>query len=224
MVILFYFLYNKVMKIIIWDFNGTILDDVQCCIDIENRIAIDWQLHIPYITKEKYLANFGFPVREYYRKMGYDFNKISYEDVAQSFHHYFNERYKHLKLCLGFLERADDFQKKGYKQIILSATKQEELQKQVSTLKIDDYFEEIIGVQDHLANSKIDSALTWMKKSNIKADECIYIGDTDHDEEVAKAIGVKRIYLVAQGHQSYERLQKTEAKVLESLLQWPIDR
>ncbi|MBW9211950.1 MULTISPECIES: HAD family hydrolase [Terrabacteria group] len=208
------------MKIMIWDFNGTIIDDVQLCIDIENQMAKDWNLQVPYITKELYQENFCFPVIHYYQKMGYDLTKVSYEQITHEFQKRFDEGYQTIDLCLGFQERAKEFQRQGYRQVILSATQQNELDKQVKNLKIDGFFDDVIGIQDHLANSKVQRAMDWMQSQQINPKNCTYLGDTDHDYEVAKAIGVENIYLIAQGHQSFSVLEKTGARVLNSLLEW----
>ena len=208
---------------IIWDFNGTILDDVQLCIDIENQMAIDWGLKVATITREMYRENFCFPVIRYYEKMGYDLQQVSYEDISREFQKRFDEAYLNLELCPGFRERVEEFQQQGYQQVILSATQQSELDKQVKNLGIENYFMDVIGIQDNLAHSKVQTAIQWMAQNQIDPKDCLYLGDTDHDYEVAKAIGIQRVYLIAQGHQSLSILKKTKAKVFESLLEWKSD-
>ena len=204
----------------IWDFNGTIIDDVQLCIDIENQMVKDWNLQVPFITKEIYQENFCFPVIHYYQKMGYDLTKVSYEQISYEFQKRFDQGYQQMDLCLGFQDRVKQFQKEGYRQVILSATQQSELDKQVKHLNIDSFFEEVIGIQDNLAHSKVQRAMSWMENNQINPEDCTYLGDTDHDYEVAKAIGIDRFYLIAQGHQSASVLEKTGACVLKSLLEW----
>lgn len=82
------------MKTMIWDFNGTIIDDVQLCIDIENQMVKDWNLQVPFITKEIYQENFCFPVIHYYQKMGYDLTKVSYEQISYEFQKRFDQGYQ----------------------------------------------------------------------------------------------------------------------------------
>ena len=152
--------------------------------------------------------------------MGYDLTKVSYEQISYEFQKRFDQRYQQMDLCLGFQDRVKQFQKEGYRQVILSATQQSELDKQVKHLNIDSFFEEVIGIQDNLAHSKVQRAMSWMENNQINPEDCTYLGDTDHDYEVAKAIGIDRIYLIAQGHQSASVLEKTGACVLKSLLEW----
>ena len=51
---------------------------------------------------------------------------------------------------------------------------------------------------------------------NIQKHGAWIIGDTIHDFEVAESLGIGCV-LIADGHQSVERLQKTGGKVIGSL-------
>ena len=66
---------------IFWDFNGTILDDVQTGIDCVNTLLE--KRGLPIIpNKEYYKEVFGFPIVDYYKRLGFDFDKESYHGVA----------------------------------------------------------------------------------------------------------------------------------------------
>ena len=65
------------------------------------------------------------------------------------------------------------------------------------------YFEQICGIDDIYASSKEGIAVEWRKQNpDLKV---LFIGDTDHDCDVARAMGAD-CALVAQGHQSFEAL------------------
>ena len=49
---------NKI-KYVIWDFNGTILDDLDLCVSILNSMLM--KQNKPLISKNEYLDIFGFP-------------------------------------------------------------------------------------------------------------------------------------------------------------------
>ena len=55
-----------------------------------------------------------------------------------------------------------------------------------------------------------------MKKTKLKSWEVLFIGDTEHDFEVAQAIGVDCL-LLSHGHNCYSRLVHTGAPVFRSL-------
>ena len=53
---------------IVWDWNGTLLDDVDAGIGALNRMLADRGL--PAITRDFYRARFRFPVRPLYFEIG----------------------------------------------------------------------------------------------------------------------------------------------------------
>ena len=56
------------MKHIIWDFNGTLLNDAQLSVDLDNDVFD--QIGVPRITLEDYRNNMTMPVRDFYPRVG----------------------------------------------------------------------------------------------------------------------------------------------------------
>ena len=57
------------IKQILWDWNGTLLDDLQYGMDVRNRIFPTFNL--PTINSiQEYHAQFTFPIRLYYERAG----------------------------------------------------------------------------------------------------------------------------------------------------------
>jgi phosphoglycolate phosphatase len=69
----------KQIEHIIWDWNGTILDDFQLCVEIINGMLI--KRNMPTITKDEYSDIFDFPVKKYYKRIGFEFHKDSFESL-----------------------------------------------------------------------------------------------------------------------------------------------
>ena len=199
------------MKTLIWDFNGTIIDDTRLCLDIENKMLEVRGLKGPHTLEERREA-FCFPVIHYYEHLGYTFQNETFEEVANEFNDTYFSRYKECELMDGFMDLLKRSKDLGYHSVIVSASKQETLQAQCKALGIESYFDEILGLQDGLAASKVVMAKNWMEQASIDPKDCMYIGDTNHDQETAEAIGISNYYLVACGHQSYDVLKKTGAK------------
>ena len=99
-------------------------------------------------------------------------------------------------------------------QIILSATDQDNLNTQTAPFRIKQYFDEILGIADIYANSKVEIGLEYLRRNNVQ--NGIMIGDSIHDFEVSKAMGIK-CALVAHGHQSKSTLQSYNAPILNNL-------
>lgn len=66
---------------IIWDFNGTILDDVQVGIDSANELLTRYGLK-KIKDVDHYHSIFGFPIKSYYERLGFDFNVLDYNVLA----------------------------------------------------------------------------------------------------------------------------------------------
>lgn len=68
---------------VIWDWNGTLLDDAELCVEVMNDVLTRRQL--APLTAETYAAAFRFPVREYYRELGFDFERETFEVIGTEF-------------------------------------------------------------------------------------------------------------------------------------------
>ena len=189
---------------IIWDFNGTILDDVQIGIDCANRLLTAHGL--PRIgSVEEYREKFGFPIIEYYRRMGFDFAVTPYAELAVEWVAYYMEAKKNATVFADIPTALKQMKAKGIPQIILSATELKMLEGQVRELGIRDYFDELLGLDNIHAHSKTEIGRRWVESHSQALP--VMIGDTDHDAEVAAAMGVDCV-LLACGHQSREKLEK----------------
>ena len=84
--------------------------------------------------------------------------------------------------------------------------------------EFDGIFDEVLGLSNQLAVSKVHLAVDYLARTGEKAEECVFIGDTTHDAETAAAIGC-RCYLIEGGHQERKVLDTAEnAVVLPSLM------
>jgi phosphoglycolate phosphatase len=201
-------------KTIIWDWNGTLLDDAEICLDSINLMLKTRNL--PQLSMEIYRSVFTFPVIDYYKEIGFDFTKEQWEPVAMEFITLYLKALPGCGLTPFASTTLDAFKQKGYRQAIISAMQHESLLKSVSELGIYDYFEYIGGIGDHYGGGKIENAINYFTSSGINPALATLIGDTLHDTEVAAELNCKCI-LVTTGHQSFSRLQKTGLPVIKNL-------
>ena len=188
---------------IIWDFNGTIFDDVQIDIDSLNVMLERRGLELVK-DRDEYKAGFMFPIKQWYLNRGFDLENESFDDVAVEWLNEYLSREPEAGLVKGVLNTLDYFRSKSVKQIILSASEITMLKRQLQMLGVEEYFEEILGLDNVYAAGKKGIALEWRK--NHPDEKLLFIGDTDHDYYVAEAIGADCI-LIAEGHQSADKLR-----------------
>ena len=186
-------------KLLIWDFNGTILDDMELCLAIENEMLLERGM--PTISKEWYLGHFSFPIRAYYEMMGYTFETESYERVSEIFMERYNARFVGCGLRKGVLEALKAFRDAGIPQTLLSVTQQDDLVRQAGRFGIAPYFSEMLGQVDIMGHSKVERAKEYIARIGIDPNDALFIGDTDHDAEAANAVGCPCVLLLG-GHQS----------------------
>lgn len=200
----------------IWDWNGTLLNDVELCASIMNNLLEKESL--PEISLKKYREIFTFPVEDYYKLAGHNFKKNSFEVLGKEFMVEYEEKKLDCKLYPSVNETMQLLRQKGKKQYLLSAYKQDMLEGIIKSFKIDHYFEHIAGLDNIYAGSKLELGEEMIKKirPNGCDDKILLIGDTTHDLEVANGLGIDCV-LISEGHQSRERLKKLGVSVLNNL-------
>ena len=199
----------------IWDFNGTIFDDIGASIAAVNTLLAERGIKT-LDSKEEYHKVFDFPIIDYYRKIGFDFDKEPYEVVAPLWVALYLENSKNAGLFEDVIPTLDFFDKMGVKQSVLSASERNMLTGQLRELGIYDRFEEIMGIDNIYAESKIAIAKDW--KQRHEGERALFIGDTTHDYETAEVLGAD-CYLISAGHQPEYKLRTAgeDAMIFPSL-------
>ena len=204
----------KQYKHIIWDWNGTLFDDIHVCCDIMNGLLS--RRNLPTITVERYREAFTFPVREYYRNVGHDVSEKNWEIISYEFIDEYEIRKNECALFDNAVEVLDMIRKQGKDQSVLSAYSQNNLDAIIDHFKLSDYFIRLIGLDNIYAAGKIDNGIRWMQELGHGKGDVLLIGDTVHDFEVAEEIGADCL-LVAGGHQEKKKLLQATGNVLDSI-------
>lgn len=201
---------------IIWDWNGTLLNDVDASVDALNHLLSDRGLSP--ISRTDYRKMFGFPVRPLYVKIGIDPDH-DWDQICVDFHRYLSAAPQGLRPDAR--AALDEAQKAGVGQSILSALRQDFLLRDTGKFGVQDFFDEIYGVDNLDGASKLARAhqlLAQLKARGLLPDgrPLFFIGDTLHDAEVGQALGAT-VILVDGGHQTADRLAAAGCTVATSL-------
>jgi phosphoglycolate phosphatase len=202
------------IKVVIWDWNGTLLDDVGICIDAINVLL--QKRNLPCLDIARYREIFTFPVQSYYEKAGFDFSKESFDIPAFEFIELYRKMLRNASLHADVRFVLGYFKNKKYRQFILSVMEQEFLQESIETQGIASFFERIRGISNHFGASKIDIARDLVTGLSLPPDQVCLIGDTIHDFEVASDLRIPCI-LVANGHQSADRLYPLGCPIVDKI-------
>ena len=200
---------------IIWDWNGTIINDVVLCVDIMNQLLEEYNL--PKIGLKTYRRVFTFPVKEYYERLGFDFERVSFDDVGNKFIKLYNKNFSKIRLQPGAEDLLKQLKARGKKQILISARNHSSLLKDVSHFALDGYFDAVIGLDDDLARGKEHLVEKFFEENSLDPKKTLFIGDTLHDCEIAKNLGA-HYFMVANGHQGAGELMLCTSYVYANLL------
>lgn len=200
-------------KYIFWDWNGTLFDDARPTCDAVNDM-LDAR-GLPRITFEHYRDTVEVPIVKFYETV-MDMSVESMEALSVEFDRLWAS---HLNECPLFnnavrlLSRISDA---GIKQYIYSSSRSEKIIPYLEEFGISGYFEKIVASDDCFVGSKAERTRDFILKNGIPPSEVLFIGDMDHDSEVASLVG-SDCMLVACGHQSHKKLDSAGRRVLPSL-------
>jgi phosphoglycolate phosphatase len=199
---------------IIWDWNGTLLDDLALSIDVINSMLT--QRGLALLTSDRYRDVFTFPVRNYYQSIGFDLVRESFDELSLEFVTKYKSRWHEISLYPQARVILEQIRDSGRSQSVLSAHHQETLGELVETFEVAHLFQHLVGLENSHAISKIDQGRRLLAMLLHQTSEVLLIGDTLHDAEVAERIEVDCI-LVDHGHQSKQRLKQSSVPVVDSL-------
>ena len=198
---------------ILWDWNGTLLSDVPLVVKINNEVFARHGYRLT--SEEEYRRIFRFPVKDYYTDIG-----VTDEDfplVAKEWNEGYVANFHLAQLHQTAAEAVHRFHDAGFHQAIISASQVDQLRAQVVKFpELDGMFDDILGLGDVYAVSKVQLAKDYLSRKGYDPADTVFLGDTSHDAEVARAIGC--CLLISGGHQCDAVLRQVPGvEVLPSL-------
>ncbi len=198
------------IKYIIWDWNGTLLDDVSLNLTILNQLRREEGLSP--LSLSQYRAAFGFPIRDFYARIGFDFAKTPYEDLADRYWVLYEQG---VKTCPLAADAAETLAALPCRHIILSASPLPALRAQVAQYPaLAAHIDRILGTDNVLGASKTALAQALRDEGLCAPDEMLLVGDTDHDAVTAATLGC-RFVAYANGHQHNDGIQSLSEVIHE---------
>lgn len=204
---------NK-FKHVIWDWNGTLLNDTALSHNIINGVLKSKNLKT--LSMDDYRHIFDFPVKKYYEKAGFNFTQYSFEEVGKQWMDEYEKRKGETVLFDGTKDVLEYISSLGIEQSVLSAYSLDTLIEIINEHGLTKYFKHVTGLDHIYATSKLIIGQELIKKIDIPLQNIVLIGDTMHDHEVASELGIQCI-LIANGHQSRERLLSSGFPVLNDI-------
>lgn len=191
---------------IIWDWNGTLLDDTEAALATLNFMIAErggTPISMPF-----YLDNFAFPVRPFYDRIGIiAHDEDEWNEIAREYHDVYSRQA--VALNRGAFAALEHAKSAGCRQSLLSALRQDLLDEQARGYGVAGYFERICGSDNLHGASKVERARRFIAelRSSGADQSFVLIGDALHDKEVADALDLPCV-LCAQGSHAGWRLRE----------------
>ena len=205
---------NKI-KNIVWDWNGTIVNDAELFVDIMNELLKEKGL--PSTSLSFYKKNFCFPIEKYWKSLGFSFTTQEFIKLNRFFISEYKKRMFEPLLHKGIVDLLLLMQQQN-KHFVLSASEHNLLMSLINFYSLNDFFSGCLGVNNLNARGKIALGKKLFKQYNLKSEETLFVGDTEHDKEVADSLN-SQIVLISHGHISFQRLKETGAPVVNSVFE-----
>jgi phosphoglycolate phosphatase len=199
---------------VIWDWNGTLLDDFALALGIVNEVLQEYG--VDSLSPQRYRQIFDFPVRHYYERAGLDLSRHDFREISEKFCSRFESRLHLARLFPAAPSLLGEIRKTGVRQFLLSSTEQSALSRMTRRYGISDLFESAQGLENNYAEGKSGAGRALLERCEIRPERAVIIGDTVHDAEVARQLDMECIVLTS-GHHSAERLSALGIPVFDSL-------
>ncbi|SKC57178.1 HAD family hydrolase [Plantibacter cousiniae (nom. nud.)] len=180
-----------------WDWNGTLLDDVEVALAAMNTVLRRRGL-AEISDQEAYRAVFGFPIRAFYARLGVD--AADFLEAADEYLALFAAGVGSASLQPQARATLAAIDVLGVEQVLISATPEVTLERQLAPHSLHGHFAHVHGITDVYAASKEHVVTAWLEDSRHDPRRVLMVGDTNHDEEIAEALQV-RFLRFDGGHQ-----------------------
>ncbi len=208
---------NPKIKLVAFDWNGTLLADTVICCKIDNEIFKN--LNKPQISLKRFRDTFDVPISNLYLANG--FTKAELQKNSDYIVNYFHDTYEVLaakaRTRTGTRQTLAWLRKQKILVIIFSNHTLDGLHAQMKRLKIGKYFDAIIGNDGRggsfKGRTKKEKLAAYIKKKGIDFNEVLVVGDTIEEIEIGKALHTRTAALT-EGNHSAKLLRKEKPDFL----------
>lgn len=184
---------------LVWDWNGTLLDDLGIVVEAVNRSTAAFGLNA--ITANDYRDHYTRPVRDFYDSL---FGRTIEDDewllLNTGFHDAYFELAQDVDLAPGAHEAMDMLAEAGWTQSLLSMSPQDWLEGIVDRLELTDRFELVDGLSGPTGGLKAGHLEAHLEVLGIAGESVAVVGDTPDDVAAARHVGATPILFHGGSH------------------------
>ena len=201
------------MAHLVWDWNGTLLDDLSLVVAATNA-SLATCGGLP-VTVEEHRRDFRRPIVDYYSVvLGRPIDAAEFARLDKAFHDAYSAG---LMACALSADAHTALRSWTGTQSLLSMWFHRDLVPTVHRYGLASYFGRVDGLRDEVGGgSKAPHLVAHLDAQGRTGAECVLIGDSVDDAEATRSVGA-RCVLYSGGFTEAARLRDTGAPVVDSL-------
>lgn len=184
---------------LVWDWNGTLLDDLGIVIRAVNRSIAAFGLNP--IDAGVYRDHYTRPVRHFYdRLFGRTVNDEEWLRLNTTFHETYFELASDVDLSPGARDAMRQLHEAGWTQSLLSMSPQDWLDGIVERLGLAEWFEIVDGLSGPTGGLKAAHLEVHLGTLEIEGSATVVVGDTPDDVAAARHVGARPVLFHGGSH------------------------
>lgn len=184
---------------LVWDWNGTLLDDLPVVIEAVNRCIGVFGFNA--ITADIYRDHYRRPVRHFYDSLfGRTVSDEEWLRLNTAFHETYFELAATVDLAPGARAAIEGLREAGWTQSLLSMSPQDWLDSIVDRLGLTELFEIVDGLSGPTGGLKAAHLEEHLRCLGLDGSEVVVVGDTPDDVAAARHVGASPILFHGGSH------------------------
>jgi phosphoglycolate phosphatase-like HAD superfamily hydrolase len=184
---------------LVWDWNGTLLDDLEIVIEAVNRSIASFGGKP--ITADDYRDHYTRPVRHFYDNLfGRVIDDEEWLRLNTGFHDAYFELAEEVELARGARAAMDALEASGWTQSLLSMSPQDWLDGIVDRLGLTERFELVDGLSGPTGGLKAVHLEGHLAALAVPGKSAVVVGDTPDDVAAARHVGAMPILFHGGSH------------------------
>ena len=200
---------------LVWDWNGTLLDDLAIVVEAVNASIGLFGLNP--ITADDYRDHYTRPVRHFYdRLFGRIIEDHEWLRLNTTFHEVYFDLAADVDLAPGAREAVELLETSGWTQSLLSMSPQDWLDGIIDRLGLRERFEIVDGLSGPTGGLKAAHLEEHLRVLDIEGEGVVVVGDTPDDVAAARHVGARAV-LFHGGSHHLEMLESEGVPVAETI-------
>jgi len=206
-----------VIKLVAFDWNGTLVADTQTVVDCTNvqlKVFENKKINIKI-----YREYFEIPVNKFFENIGIDPKVVekSYRKSGDIFHFEYEKRVNKCRTRRGAKTLLAWLSGQSIKSVVFSNHATQRINEQTGRLKLTKYLDAILAnetIHDaYTIKGKEKRLLEYIERNKIKSSEVLVVGDTTEEITIAKDMNTQ-VVAISNGHSTTARLREAKPNYL----------